>query len=173
MVAASPPRRRGAAAVRRERVFDSSVTEEKSSHAEDDGLTFMQAARVGASAVPDAAVRDFLYQPHYISGLIVLIGYLLYVAFFQPSHTDNSVLRGLAVAALSFVFVGMLMFKSGPFFRPHPLFWRLVLSLSVLYLFVIIFLLFQVRREGSSSTHSHSPPRRVESPAGSPARRTD
>jgi hypothetical protein len=37
------------------------------------------------------------------------------------------------------------MFKSGPFIRPHPLFWRLILSASVLYLLVMIFLLFQVK----------------------------
>lgn len=44
---------------------------------------------------------------------------------------------------VSFLYIGALMFKSGPFIRPHPLFWRLILSASVLYLLIIIFLLFQ------------------------------
>ena len=47
--------------------------------------------------------------------------------------------------AISFIYVGSLMFKSGPFIRPHPLFWRLILATSVLYLLTIIFLLFQVQ----------------------------
>ena len=47
--------------------------------------------------------------------------------------------------SVSFLYIGALMFKSGPFIRPHPLFWRLILSASVLYLLIIIFLLFQVK----------------------------
>jgi len=47
--------------------------------------------------------------------------------------------------SVSFLYIGAFMFKSGPFIRPHPLFWRLILSASVLYLLIIIFLLFQVK----------------------------
>ena len=52
--------------------------------------------------------------------------------------------RGLSVSDLAFIFIGALMFKPGPFIRPHPFFWSLILSMSLLYLLAIIFLLFQV-----------------------------
>jgi phosphatidylserine synthase 2 len=47
------------------------------------------------------------------------------------------------VAAGCFVFIGALLIRDGPFIRPHPLFWRLIQALSVLYLLLMIFLLFQ------------------------------
>lgn len=55
------------------------------------------------------------------------------------------IFRGITAVSLSFMFIGAVMFKSGPFIRPHPLFWRLILAASVLYLLAVIFLLFQVR----------------------------
>ena len=47
------------------------------------------------------------------------------------------------MAAGCFVFIGTLLLRDGPFIRPHPLFWRLIQSVSVLYLLLMIFLLFQ------------------------------
>lgn len=34
--------------------------------------------------------RNFWYQPHYITGLVALIGYLFYLAFFQISMTQSA-----------------------------------------------------------------------------------
>ena len=52
-------------------------------------------------------------------------------------------LRGLGVAALVFLFVGLMFLGGkGPFIRPHPAIWRLVLSLSVLYLMALVTVLF-------------------------------
>lgn len=44
---------------------------------------------------------------------------------------------------LCFVFMTATLFRSGPFIRPHPLFWALIQSLSLLYLLIMIFFLFQ------------------------------
>lgn len=37
----------------------------------------------------------------------------------------------------------MLQFKDGPFIRPHPAFWRIVLALSVAYQMCLVVLLLQ------------------------------
>lgn len=109
--------------------------------------------------IPEPQKPNFLYQPHYITGLVFLLGYLTYLAFIKNGPEQNSIFkydgsldffefylfcRGLTAVGLSFIYVGSLMFKSGPFIRPHPLFWRFILSCSVLYLLAVIFLLFQV-----------------------------
>ena len=47
------------------------------------------------------------------------------------------------MAAGCFVFISALLIRDGPFIRPHPLFWRLIQSLSLLYLLLMIFFLFQ------------------------------
>lgn len=43
-----------------------------------------------------------------------------------------------------FLIVAVLEFRDGPFIRPHPAFWRLILALSVVYQMVLVFILFQV-----------------------------
>lgn len=52
--------------------------------------------------------------------------------------------RGLVACAIFFVLFGVTQTPDGPFIRPHPAFWRLVLCLSVLYEIVLIYILFQV-----------------------------
>jgi Phosphatidyl serine synthase len=37
----------------------------------------------------------------------------------------------------------MIQFRDGPFIRPHPAFWRVVLGLNLLYELALVFLLFQ------------------------------
>lgn len=37
----------------------------------------------------------------------------------------------------------MLQLRDGPFIRPHPAFWRIVLGINVLYELLMVFLLFQ------------------------------
>ncbi len=38
--------------------------------------------------------------------------------------------------------LGLVVFPSGPFIRPHPVFWRLVFGAGVCYSMVLIILLF-------------------------------
>ncbi len=41
--------------------------------------------------------------------------------------------------------IGLLMFGGdGPFVRPHPAFWRVVLACEAGYLLLLVFVLFQV-----------------------------
>jgi len=37
----------------------------------------------------------------------------------------------------------MIQFRDGPFIRPHPAFWRVVLGANLLYELALVFLLFQ------------------------------
>lgn len=37
----------------------------------------------------------------------------------------------------------MIQFRDGPFIRPHPAFWRIILGLNLLYELALVFLLFQ------------------------------
>ena len=46
---------------------------------------------------------------------------------------------------LVFVLFGVTHTPDGPFRRPHPAFWRLILCLSIVYELALVFLLFQVR----------------------------
>lgn len=42
-----------------------------------------------------------------------------------------------------FLIVSILAFPNGPFTRPHPVVWRMLFGLSVLYLLFLLFLMFQ------------------------------
>jgi phosphatidylserine synthase 2 len=37
----------------------------------------------------------------------------------------------------------VVQFRDGPFIRPHPAFWRMVLGINLLYELALVFLLFQ------------------------------
>ena len=96
------------------------------------------------NAVANAAKTNVFYRPHSITALVFFFSYLIYGAF--GAHAQGAghdgLSKGLSMAALTFVFIGSLMFRNGPFIRPHPVFWRAVLAISVLYLLIITFLLF-------------------------------
>lgn len=88
---------------------------------------------------------EFLYKPHTLIALTVSIVWLLYLAF---NHKDNGDVvsnykAGISVAALYLLFLGLQVFPSGPFVRPHPLFWRFFFGIGVLYEIFLIILLFQ------------------------------
>lgn len=43
-----------------------------------------------------------------------------------------------------FIFYGMTQLRDGPFIRPHPVFWRGVQAISIVYLSSLVFVFFQV-----------------------------
>lgn len=49
----------------------------------------------------------------------------------------------MLAACAAFVLIGVTQLGDGPFIRPHPAFWRLVLAVSMLYLLALIVILFQ------------------------------
>ena len=51
--------------------------------------------------------------------------------------------RGIYAAVTTFIMFSMIQFRDGPFIRPHPAFWRMVLGINLLYELSLVFLLFQ------------------------------
>ena len=49
---------------------------------------------------------------------------------------------GLWAAFSVIVIAGLLNFRDGPFIRPHPAFWRVVLAFAVAYEMCLVFLMF-------------------------------
>jgi len=51
--------------------------------------------------------------------------------------------RGVYASIAAFLLFSMIQFRDGPFIRPHPAFWRVVLGINLLYELALVFLLFQ------------------------------
>lgn len=50
---------------------------------------------------------------------------------------------GIYAIISGFLLFAMIQFRDGPFIRPHPAFWRVVLAVNLLYELAMVFLLFQ------------------------------
>jgi len=91
---------------------------------------------------------EFLYKPHTVTALCVIVGVLVYLAFqVELSATDwmSNMRLGVGAAAFFVLILGLLIFPSGPFIRPHPLVWRLAFGVGVVYEIGLIILLFQTK----------------------------
>ncbi|XP_071487177.1 phosphatidylserine synthase 1-like [Diadema antillarum] len=87
---------------------------------------------------------EFFYKPHTLTLLLVAVIGTFYFAFTGSSEsTEHNVYRGICCAVFYFLIISILAFPNGPFTRPHPAIWRVVFGVSVLYLLVLIFFLFQ------------------------------
>ncbi|KAJ2448879.1 hypothetical protein EV183_005204 [Coemansia sp. RSA 2336] len=111
-------------------------------------------ARTSAAAPPmfhesTDPTLAFFYHPRTLSALAVLLAGFLYVALYSdPSNDMLNTKWGLSALCSVFVVVSVVLFRDGPFVRPHPAFWRAVLALNVLYEMFLVFLLFQSKRTG-------------------------
>ena len=89
----------------------------------------------------------FFYKPHHIAllaaGLLLLGYYALFSEVAEASPSVTNVRSGLAAAMGAWLVVGAVVLPNGPFVRPHPTVWRLVLAVNILYLCIIVFALFQ------------------------------
>lgn len=47
----------------------------------------------------------------------------------------------MSVSLYVFMIIGSMIFPSGPFIRPHPVFWRWIFGLSLIYSFFLIYLI--------------------------------
>lgn len=93
----------------------------------------------------DDGTQSFFWRAHTVTVLVVMIVVLVYVALIEEQVQDQSynIKRGLIACASFFVLFGVIQTPDGPFIRPHPALWRLVLMLSVLYEIALIYILFQ------------------------------
>ncbi|XP_022190894.2 phosphatidylserine synthase 1 isoform X1 [Nilaparvata lugens] len=87
---------------------------------------------------------ELFYRPHTITLLAVSIAAVVYFSFIRDEHNvDDNIRAGICCVVFFFVIISVLAFPNGPFTRPHPAVWRIVFGLSVLYLLILVFLLFQ------------------------------
>ncbi|KAL3097481.1 hypothetical protein niasHS_003929 [Heterodera schachtii] len=87
---------------------------------------------------------EAVYKPHTITVLVVLCTYLIYAALTTESmSTENNVFVGLKSLFFLFLVISAMVFPNGPFIRPHPIFWRIIFGVSVLYALLLQFTLYQ------------------------------
>ncbi|EJF63275.1 phosphatidylserine synthase 2 [Dichomitus squalens LYAD-421 SS1] len=88
---------------------------------------------------------EFFYKPITLTALGVGFAILAYVAMTQDVLKEGAEKQRIGVYAViaSFLLFSMLQFRDGPFIRPHPAFWRVVLGINLLYELALVFLLFQ------------------------------
>ena len=52
------------------------------------------------------------------------------------------------------IIIGLMQFRNGPFIRPHPAFWRIVLAFGVIYELILVFIAFQVKLSNNNDSLS-------------------
>nr|CAG4647871.1 EOG090X05CZ [Moina brachiata]SVE92985.1 EOG090X05CZ [Moina brachiata] len=92
----------------------------------------------------DDISMDLFYKPHTLTLLTILTSGLLLLAFTRDDDDFRAnIWTGIRCAIFIFLVVSVLAFPNGPFTRPHPAIWRIVFGLSVFYLVMLQFCLFQ------------------------------
>ncbi|RIB12286.1 phosphatidyl serine synthase-domain-containing protein [Gigaspora rosea] len=87
-------------------------------------------------------------RPRTLTVLTIMLVGLVYVAMFpEADDMKTNIKFGTWAGTFSFLLFAMLQFRDGPFIRPHPAIWRVVLGLGVLYQMFLVFLLFQNKRD--------------------------
>ncbi|VDN01702.1 unnamed protein product [Thelazia callipaeda] len=94
---------------------------------------------------------EFFYKPRTVTVLIIICALLVIllesIKIINDSTSGNNVYAGITAAVVLFLVVSALTFPNGPFIRPHPVFWRIIFGMSVLYIVVLQFTLFQNFRD--------------------------
>jgi len=88
-----------------------------------------------------------LYTRHSMTLLAICLGCLYYFGLQQGGNNITNMFRGMWGILGVYISIGMMVFPSGPFVRPHPVFWRLIFTLSTLYLFALVLFLFQTPKQ--------------------------
>jgi len=96
---------------------------------------------------PETASQHTFYkilcQPHTITVLLITGGLLAWFAFTHDYGAIGNTKVGIASAAAVFLVFALCQFPDGMFRKPHPLVWRVVTGVGVLYLLFLVFMLFQ------------------------------
>jgi phosphatidylserine synthase 2 len=103
------------------------------------------------SPPPLIDVEVWLTQPHTLTFLVVMLAIVAQLTLFQSSvkSVQDDIRLGASATALCFLFYCSLMLQDGQLQRPHPVVWRLVHGVTLLYLLLVVFLLAQ-----SSDAHT-------------------
>ncbi|XP_074660680.1 phosphatidylserine synthase 2-like isoform X2 [Tubulanus polymorphus] len=94
----------------------------------------------------DDGTMSYFWRAHTVTVLVIFSAILVYVSLFEdPEHhsVEYNTKRGIVACVVAFLCFGVTQTPDGPFKRPHPAFWRLVICVSIVYEIFLIFLLFQ------------------------------
>ena len=100
----------------------------------------------GKAPLPYEEETDtFFWRAHTLTALVLISAVFIYITLFEVPSSDNdyNMKRGIIGVVLVFIAVASIHMPDGPFKRPHPVIWRIVMSCSIVYLLVLIYLLFQ------------------------------
>jgi len=87
---------------------------------------------------------SWVLQPHTITVLIIGVAVGTYVAFTRDGgDMESNAKIGISAVCLMFLLFSALQMRDGIFYRPHPMLWRTMMGLAVLYLCILVFMLFQ------------------------------
>ncbi len=89
------------------------------------------------------------YKTHSFYSILVafsLLGLYAFTSDDQGDRADN-IYHGLRALIAAFILFSLVALPNGPFTRPHPAVWRIVLGGSVLYFLGLVFALFQSRTD--------------------------
>ncbi|KAB5595898.1 hypothetical protein CTheo_662 [Ceratobasidium theobromae] len=91
------------------------------------------------------ASSEFFFKPLTLTALTVAMSIMAYIAMSNDVIEEGKDKKRLGVYASiwAFLLFSMIQFRDGPFIRPHPAFWRIVLGINLLYELALVFLLFQ------------------------------
>ena len=109
------------------------------------GASETKGSKDGLPAASSSSTFYYPSRPRTITLLLFFVLVLVGTAFQRGSHRDleSDIWEGLTVASFVLLTVGVLVFPTGPFTYPHPVVWRLLFGVSVLYLLALDFALFQ------------------------------
>jgi phosphatidylserine synthase 2 len=89
-------------------------------------------------------LQKVFYQTHATSLLLFTLVFLVIISVkWNSVDTASNVKRGLAAGIYILRTMGLTRIKDGTFVRPHPVFWKMILILTICYQFILVFLLFQ------------------------------
>jgi phosphatidylserine synthase 2 len=83
--------------------------------------------------------------PHNVFALAVASSIIIYFSLNSSGDFQQDSRKAIWVIIFTFFGFGALFLPDSIFRRPHPIFWRLIQAASILYLFFVIFVLFQER----------------------------
>ena len=101
----------------------------------------------------------WMYESHSVWVLSVVSVVIWFAANRSGPHPTvwDAVCASIPYCVSIFLAVGLFAFPSGPFIRPHPIVWKLVFGLSLLYLVFLIILLVPTPEQTRTLLHTLDP----------------